>query len=227
MPRLRGPIATRPEGDAAWALLNGDLFGDAAIGGYRPEVRPEVLPLDWAQIFGRVAPLNLEIGFNRGRFLRSVATARPDEDFIGVEVRRKFCWRLANLLGADPAAPRNLRLIWADARRVTESLLAPGSLHGIYINFPDPWWKRRHVSRRLVNLDFAKTLTGLLAPDGAIHVKSDVPAIADEIAEALAAMPELASPVPFSADDLPPSHRETVCMRQGLPIVRYRVARRG
>ena len=95
MPRLRGPLTERPSGDHAWPILNEHLFGDQGVGGHDRIVRPEVLPLDWTAIFGREAPISLEIGFNRGRFLTELALSRPDENFVGIEVRRRFCWRLA------------------------------------------------------------------------------------------------------------------------------------
>ena len=105
------------------------------------------------------------------------------------------------------------------------ALFPPGSLDGVYINFPDPWWKKRHAKRRLVTMDFAAELAAMLHPGGRIWVKSDVPAIADEFAEAFADVPSLSAPVPFEQATLPLTHRETACVAQGLPIVRYHVTR--
>lgn len=230
MPRLRGPVLELPTGERAWALLNAALFGSNEIGGHNVAPRPEVLPVDWAGIFDRApdapAPLHLEIGFNRGVFLTALAARRPDADFIGIEIRRRYCWRIANMLGDDPDPPRNLRAIWADARAVAPAIFAPHSLAAVYINFPDPWWKKRHAKRRLVNETFAAELAAMLAPDGAIWVKSDVPAIADEFAEAFSAIDALSPPIDFGADDLPFTHRERKCVAAGMPIVRYRVERR-
>ncbi|MCB9528534.1 MAG: tRNA (guanosine(46)-N7)-methyltransferase TrmB [Myxococcales bacterium] len=226
MSRMRGPAAQLPEGDTAWPLLNADLFGSNTLGGPYAAPRPEALPVDWPAVFGRDAPRQLEIGFNRGRFLTALARRRPDVDLIGIEIRRRYCWRIANILGADPEAPRNLRVIWADARALSAALFAPQSLDAVYINFPDPWWKKRHQKRRVVNDTFATELAELLAPGGAIWIKSDVPAIADEFAEAFAAVPLLGPPIPFDEDTLPLTHRETRCLAAGMPIVRYRVERR-
>lgn len=225
MPRLRGPAVAEPEGAHAWPLLNAHLFGSNAIGGHNVAPRPEVLPVDWAAIYGRDAPLHLEIGYNRGRFLVALARRLPEANVIGIEIRRRYCWRLANLVGPDAEAPRNLRFIWADARVVSPVLFAPGSLAAVYINFPDPWWKARHAKRRLVTEGFARELCDMLAVGGRIWIKSDVPAIADEFAEALAAVPELSAPVDFAEGDLPITHRERSCIAQGLPIVRYHVTR--
>ncbi len=224
MPRLRGAKIQKPEGHDAWPLLNAYLFGDNAIGGHDVTVKPESLPVDWAAVFGRAAPLNLEIGFNRGRFLTSLAQRQPEENFLGVEVRRRYCYRIANsLAGADPKAC-NLRVIWADAKAVCTAILATGNLKNIYVNFPDPWWKRRHVKRRLVDSKFASDLAQLLEPGGKVWVKSDVPAIADEIQQALASVSSFGEFHTFDEDALPLTHREKSCIRSGLPITRYWVA---
>ena len=225
MPRLRGPTVTLPEGADAWPLLNAHLFGSNQIGGHNVAPRADALPVDWPAIYGRDAPLHLEIGYNRGKFLVELARRMPDASVIGIEIRRRYCWRLANVLGPDPEAPRNLRFIWADARAISRVLFGPGSLAAVYINFPDPWWKKRHAKRRLVNVGFAHELAEMLRPGGQIWVKSDVPAIADEFAEAFAEVSALSAPAAFEAGTLPPTHREMSCIAQGLPIVRYRVTR--
>lgn len=225
MPRLRGPAVTLPRGADAWPLLNEHLFGGNQIGGHNVVPRPEVLPVDWSAIYGRAAPLHLEIGYNRGKFLVALARQLPGANVVGIEIRRRYCWRLANMLGPDPQAPRNLRFIWADARATSRVLFGAASLTGVYINFPDPWWKKRHAKRRLVNVGFARELADMLVPGGRIWVKSDVPAIADEFAEAFAAVADLSSPEAFAGGTLPPTHRELSCMAQGLPIVRYHVTR--
>ncbi|MEZ4470023.1 MAG: hypothetical protein R3F60_04290 [bacterium] len=157
MPRVRGPMAARPEGDGP--LLNGLLFGDHDRGGYDVAVRPEVLPWSWPAVFGRTAPLTLEIGFNRGKFLSELARAWPDHDHVGIEVSRRFAWRLHHILLAR--GPANVRIVWADARAATPALFTPGSLQAVFINFPDPWWKKRHHKRRLVQGPFAAQLAEL------------------------------------------------------------------
>lgn len=227
MPRLRGPQIAMPDADSAWMLLNARLFGDNAIGGYDVAVQPEILPFDWQATFGRQAPRTLEIGFNRGRFLRAMAEKWPDHDHIGIEVRRRYVYRFAQLHGRPDTAARNVRVIWADAKRVTGPLFAEQKLDAIFINFPDPWWKKRHHKRRLVQTDFAQEMTGLLAPGGRIWVKSDVPAIADEIDGVLAQTAGLGDRQPFAQDDLPLTHREARCVATGLPITRFSYGRAG
>ena len=224
MTRLRGPKMIKPEGEKAWAILNELVFGDNATGGQDVAVRPEILPIDWSQVFGRDARMGLEIGFNRGRFLRGLATRHPDRNFIGIEIQRRFCWRLANQLGASET-PNNLRILWADAKLVTPTLFPKPTFDDIYITFPDPWWKRRHAKRRLVDTRFASELARIIKDDRLVWVKSDVPAISEEIAEALASTQLFTQPEKFEADELPLTHREAKCIDQGLPIYRFQVRR--
>lgn len=230
MGRFRGPKSDKPADDN-WAILNHRLFGANDAGGYDIVPSAEVCPVDWTAEFGREAPLALEIGFNRGKFLDAIAAQWEGHAFIGIEVRRKFVWHLAQQIGADPdvtaAEDRgNVRVIWADAKNVVNAIFAPGSLDAIFINFPDPWWKRRHVKRRLVDTHFAQDMADLLRPGGRIFVKSDVAAIAAEIGAALESVPELSAPHPFDEAYLPFTHRETRCVAQQMPISRNWYERR-
>lgn len=229
MPRMRGQQIAMPEPELAWIMLNARLFGDDALGGYDEVLRPEALPFDWPEVFGRDAPRTLEIGFNRGRFLRAMADRWPDHDHVGIEVRRRYVYRFAHLYGEKSAEGEplvgNVRVIWADAKRITGPLFAAQKLDAIFINFPDPWWKKKHHKRRLVQTDFASEMAALLAPGGRIWVKSDVPAIAQEIDEVLAQTEGLCDRQPFGEDDLPFTHREVRCVKQGLPIARFSYGR--
>ncbi len=224
MPRVRGPAPNRPEGETAWPLLNERVFGAVDRGGNHTLPLPEAHELDLAAIFGRAAPVTYEIGFNRGRFLRALAARWPDHDHLGVEIRRRYAWKVCQEM-AGAGGPRNVRLLWADAKLVGPCF-APGRFAHVFINFPDPWWKRRHARRRLVDTDFASDLAARLAPGGSVWVKSDVPAIADEIAAGLRACGSFDAEVEFSAEDLPPSYRESRCLKAGLPITRFRATRR-
>ncbi len=224
MPRLKGPLLRPLEGEGHWPILNDRIFGTYERGGHDHVPRPEVVPYPWAEAFGRDAPRTLEIGFNRGRFLRELAEWFPERDHVGVEIRRRYAWRVAHEMGLD-AGPRNVRVVWGDAKLVAPALFSAGSVADIHVNFPDPWWKKKHAKRRLVDDDFSAQLAALLVPGGSIWVKSDVQAIADEISEALAAIPTLTGPIPFGQDDLPLSYRERSCLVLGLPIVRFRYER--
>lgn len=221
MARIRGPLLRPLEGEAAWPILNERLFGSHERGGHDTVPRPEALPVPWAEVFGREAPRTLEIGFNRGRFLRDLARLQPERDHVGVEIRRRYAWRVAHEMGLA-GEPRNARVVWGDAKLVAPAIFGTGHVADIYINFPDPWWKAKHAKRRLVDTDFGASLAALLAPGGGIWVKSDVPAIAQEIRQALEALPGLRGPIEFGQDDLPLSYRERSCLAAGLPVTRFR-----
>ena len=221
MPRVKGPLLYPLEGEGAWPILNSHLFGTNHRGGHDIVPRSEALPMPWAALLGREAPRTLEIGTNRGRFLRDLALAQPDRDHIGIEIRRRYAWRMAHEMGQS-GSPRNCRIVWGDGKLLAGALFADGTVADIYINFPDPWWKAKHAKRRLVDDGYAQSLARLLVGGGSIWIKSDVPAIAQEIAEALASVPGLRGPIPFAQDDLPLSYRERNCLALGLPIERFR-----
>jgi len=224
MARVKGPLLRPLGGDSEWPILNALLFGNVERGGHHIVPRAEVLPIDWSTVFGREAPRTLEIGSNRGRFLRDLAATQTERDHVGIEIRRRYAWRIAYEMGRD-GGPRNCRVVWGDAKLVAPGVFGDGTVADIYINFPDPWWKAKHAKRRLVDDDFSGLLGRLLAPGGSIWVKSDVPAIAAEISQALAAQPGLVGPSPFAEADLPLSYRERRCLAEGLPIERFRYTR--
>lgn len=224
MARLKAASVSVPEGDAARPLLNTRLFGDNTKGGHDTAPNPEALPVPWGEVFGRQAPLALEIGFNRGVFLQGLSEAWPDHNIVGVELRRRYPYYVAHQIH-EQGGFENLRLIWGDAHLVVPAVFEAGSLEAIFINFPDPWWKKRHIKRRLVNTRYAQILAEKLAPGGRIWVKSDVPMIANEIQEALESVPTLQGPTPFGEADLPFTAREHKCVAKGMPIVRYSFTR--
>ena len=211
--------------DGCCPLLNERLFGSATIGGLMAQVSDGAGPVAWDEVFGRSAPLAIEIGFKRGQFLLDLARQRPGLNLLGIERRRRFCESLVQRLCRDADAPKNVRLIWADAKRALGTVLVAESCSEIYINFPDPWWKRRHSKRRLVDSAFAAVLTRLLKPGGKIWIKSDVARCASEILETLAAEPGISPPVEFGQADLPLTHRERACVEAGRRILRYWVQR--
>ena len=223
MARFRGSLTGKPEGEYQWPILNGHLFGDQAIGGQHVRVRDEVLPFSWADVFGCEAPLSLEIGFNRGRFLSALATRFPAQHFVGIEIRKRYCWRLAHDIAHGLIPVKNLRIVWADAKAITDTVFGPSALDNIYITFPDPWWKKKHAKRKLVDTGFADELATLLRPGGHIWVKTDVADVALEIAQALAGVKTLSTASEFNEDDLPLTHRERNCIAANMPIHRFRV----
>ena len=224
MPRLRGPAIELPSIEERWAFLNEAIYGSPLSGGHHKQPLEEALPWSWSEAFGREAPLMLEVGFNRGRFITELAERHPDRNVVGIEIRRRFGVRLAQMCG-KAGSPRNLRVIWGDAKILLPRLFATGSLSDMFVTFPDPWWKKRHIKRRLVDTRFAAEISEKLSPGGYIWVKSDVAMIAEEIKEALLARPELGELVSFEQDDLPHTHRERSCIKKGLPIHRFRLTR--
>jgi tRNA (guanine-N7-)-methyltransferase len=128
-------------------------------------------PLDLAKVFGRVAPCTLEIGFGNGEHLLERARAQPQHDFIGVEVHRPGIGHL--LLAAAASDVSNLRVIAHDAVDVLRQQLAPGSLSEVQLLFPDPWPKKRHHKRRLVQSEVVALLASRLRVDGRLHLATD------------------------------------------------------
>lgn len=126
---------------------------------------------DFDAAFGRNAPRILEIGFGNGEALRHSAARDPARDHVGIEVHAPGVGRLLNALAQDDAG--NVRLYHHDAVEVLEHEIADASLDEIRIYFPDPWHKKRHHKRRLVNPAFAALLVRKLAPGGRLHLATD------------------------------------------------------
>ena len=129
--------------------------------------------------FGRNAPLVLEIGSGMGETTAAVAQARPDVDFIAVEVHGPGVGSLLNRI--ETAALTNLKVIRHDAREVLERMIPDGALAAIHLFFPDPWPKKRHHKRRLVQPEFAALAARKLSPGGTLHAATDWPDYADHI----------------------------------------------
>lgn len=152
---------------------------------------PQGGTLDMTEVFGRTAPVTLEIGFGNGESLAAQARAHPERDYIGIEVHRPGVGHLLQTieqLGLD-----NLRAFNADAVEVLERCIADGTLAVIQIFFPDPWHKKRHHKRRLIQPEFVALLTRKLAPGGRIHLATDWAEYAEHMLEVMEAAPELAN----------------------------------
>lgn len=127
--------------------------------------------LEPARVFGRLAPLVLEIGFGNGESLAQMAAAAPERDFIGIEVHQPGVGHL--LLRARELGVANLRVYCADAVDVLQQCIGDGSLDRVQVFFPDPWHKKRHHKRRLVGAAFAGLVGTKLAPGGVLHCATD------------------------------------------------------
>jgi tRNA (guanine-N7-)-methyltransferase len=141
-------------------------------------------------VFGRSAPLVLEIGSGMGETTASIAAARPETDFIAIEVHGPGVGSLLKRI--DEQGLKNLRVIRHDAVEVLEHMIADGALSGIHLFFPDPWPKKRHHKRRLVQPSFAALAARKLAPGGYLHAATDWPEYATQMAEVFHAEPLLA-----------------------------------
>ncbi len=146
-------------------------------------------PLDAAQAFGRSAPVVLEIGFGMGDATAAIAAALPDTDFLGVEVHSPGVGALLKLIGEQGLA--NVRIVRHDAVEVLDHMIAPGSLGGVHVFFPDPWHKKKHNKRRLIQPDFVARLCTRLAPGGYLHCATDWQPYAQQMLEVLGAEPAL------------------------------------
>lgn len=146
-------------------------------------------PRDFDAVFGRTAPRVLEIGFGNGEALRHAAQHDTDRDLIGIEVHAPGVGRLLNALAADDA--RHVRLYHHDAVEVLEHEIADGALDEIRIYFPDPWHKKRHTKRRLVQPALAALLVRKLAVGGRLHLATDWHDYAEQMWDVLDATPGL------------------------------------
>lgn len=128
-------------------------------------------PLDFAALFGRQAPVTLEIGFGNGEALASLAGASPQADFLGIEVHRPGVGRL--LMRLEESGIGNVRVLCADAVEVLSRRIPPASLDQVLLFFPDPWHKTRHHKRRIVQPPFADLIATRLRPGGVWRLATD------------------------------------------------------
>ena len=161
--------------------------------------------LEFQPVFGRKAPVVLEIGSGMGETTAQIAQANPQTDFIAVEVHGPGIGSLLKRIEA--AGLTNLRLIRHDAVEVLESMIADGSLAGIHLFFPDPWPKKRHHKRRLVQPPFVALAARKLAPGSYFHAATDWPDYAAQIDEV------------FSSNSL--FERKPAGERQDRPVTKF------
>ena len=150
---------------------------------YRPE------PVDLAALFGRDAPKVLEIGFGMGETTAQIARSLPDRDFLGIEVHTPGVGALLRRI--DEAGLANIRIVQHDAVDVVRNMIAAESLAGIHVFFPDPWPKKRHHKRRLIQPAFVALLASRLRSGGYLHLATDWEEYAQQMLEVLEAEPLL------------------------------------
>lgn len=143
--------------------------------------------IDWPSLFGNTNPVEIEVGTGKGLFLLNAATARPETNFFGIEIVRKY-----QLYAATRYAIRNLpnvKTTCADAKTVLHAFVAPGSVAGVHVYFPDPWWKKRHKKRRVFTPEFAADAARAIEVGGRLFIASDVEEYFNVMQTIVGAMP--------------------------------------
>lgn len=164
--------------DRAWAELSPFYLLPVERDAAATSVRPGS-PVDPAAVYGRSAPLIVEIGSGQGHQIVAAASSRPDTDFLAVEV---FAAGLARtMLDAERVGARNLRLVEANAPEVLEHLLPAASIDELWVFFPDPWHKNKHTKRRLVAPEFARVAAQAIRPGGTLRLATDWQDYADQM----------------------------------------------
>ncbi len=128
-------------------------------------------PLDLAELFGNRRPVFLEIGFGNGEGLAEMARCHPERNYLGIEVHRPGVGHL--LIRLEQDGSENVRLIRHDAVEVVQRMLPSAALSGVYLLFPDPWHKKRHHKRRIVQCAFVAELARVIRPGGFLHLATD------------------------------------------------------
>lgn len=158
----------------------------------------ESAALDLDRIFGRKAPRILEIGFGMGETTAAIAAAHPENDYLAIDVHTPGVGSLLKHIAEQGLM--NVRVIQHDAAEVLEHMIAPARLDGVHIFFPDPWPKKRHHKRRLIQPPLVGLLASRLKPGGYVHVATDWEEYATQVLEVLSAEPSLQNTAP-AADE--------------------------
>ena len=150
-------------------------------------------PFDAVALFGRRAPLEIEVGTGKGLFMVSAASAERNRDFLGIEVAGRYAQFAAARLAT--AELDNARIVHGDALRIFSQLLPDASIAAVHVYFPDPWWKKRHHKRRVMNESFVKDVERVLPVDGRLHFWTDVGDYFRPSVELIARCTSLAGPL--------------------------------
>lgn len=199
----------------------------------RPSVAGQELlglksPPDWAAVFhGATGPLELEIGCGAGGFALEYCRRNPGVRYVAFEWRKKYAREVAHR--AEKHGLTHLKVLEGDAREEVPQLFAPGSLSVIHLQFPDPWWKRAHQKRAILQPDFTKLLLSLLVPGGRFDFRTDVEDVGQRGLRALeaAGFHNPLGPLVFHPYDPEeaPSTRERRYLVSGAPVYRARLVK--
>jgi tRNA (guanine-N7-)-methyltransferase len=183
------------------------------------------LPKPWnaRDLFGRQGPLEVEVGSGKGLFLQTAAAAAPERNYLGIEIAAKYARYAAARLARNGLA--NAVMIHGDAQRLFAELLPDASLAAVHVYFPDPWWKKRHHKRRVINEPFVRDVARALAVGASLHYWTDVRERFDATQQLIAGETRLVGPL--EVVELPAEHNldyrthfERRTRLGGLPVYR-------
>jgi tRNA (guanine-N7-)-methyltransferase len=181
-------------------------------------------PLDWREVFGRVAPLEIDVGCGKGNFLAWAARQRPGHNFLGVDRQLVRLRKVEKKIRRDKLT--NARLLRLEFSYLIERLIPDGSVAAYYVFFPDPWPKRRHAGNRLFQESFVGHLRRTLGERGVLNVATDNAPYFGQITELMNASPHFAGeptePLPGEAQ----TEFEKIFLAKGDPIYRARWRKR-
>lgn len=177
---------------------------------------------DWKEFTSGNGRLEMEIGFGPGAFLRARSLNCPETRFLGFEVRTKQCKEVLETLTEREQS--NARVIQTDARPVLQHFLEDESLDELHINFPDPWWKKKHHKRRVFTPGFLSVARAKLKVGGSVWLRTDVEAYFKHVQSLFSAANHFETGI-FEANVLEWTHRERRCTLYGMPIYRLQMKR--
>ncbi len=222
---MNAPADSDPSPDPATARIRSFVLRAGRLGPGQQRALAELgprfvlpyraTPCDFDAAFGRRAPRVLEIGFGMGDATAQAAAAAPGTDFIGIEVHAPGVGALLKRIGEQQLT--NIRILRHDAVEVLQHMVAPASLAGVHVWFPDPWHKKRHHKRRLIQPGFVAELVTRLAPGGYLHCATDWQHYAEQMLEVLAAEPALRNTAAGYAPR-PPWRPQTKFEQRGLRL---------
>ncbi|MCD6527913.1 MAG: tRNA (guanosine(46)-N7)-methyltransferase TrmB [Desulfuromonas sp.] len=175
---------------------------------------------DLNQLFPKIQPLALEIGCGVGDFIVQRAAQQPEMNFLAIDIYNKGCYKSCRRIDVSPV--ENVRVMRIEARYLFSRFGRPDLLSAIYINCPDPWPKKRHRDRRLVNQTFLTQMLHYLKPQGDLYFVTDVQDYAQQVAELLPTIDgytnQLGQPYTLNLDGYPLSKYMRRFLDQGLPV---------
>jgi tRNA (guanine-N7-)-methyltransferase len=181
-------------------------------------------PLVCEEIFGRRAPLEIELGTGKARFLIEAARREPAHDFLGIE--RALSYYRFSRERLRRSGVHNAAVVRADAQLFVLGAVPAASVHGFHVYFPDPWPKKRQRKRRLLDAVFLEALAARLAPEGLLRIATDHPGYGDELAVLLQTVPDLEDVGWDALPPPPPTHYEIKYRAEGRSIRKFLFRRR-